>query len=166
MSYWLEAIIAPADAFAEVQVEGSRPVDLAQGLSMLPLTSKLKQALGMDPDDFPLGTARIGMDADAYPVDAAKRLAPPVHDLCAAVSRNSRAIYVEAGMHGGPPLYQGFVAFEDGKQLGEPVVEKRFGPLIEGLRFLGAQKGTAYDEFAAVGLDRFRETNKWVSGAA
>ena len=146
MGYYLQAIIAPAEAFASVQLDGSKAVSLAAGLSILPITTDLRKQLGISD----------------YPLDAGDTLAPSLLNICSRVSRNSRAIYVEAAMHGGPPVFQAFQGFENGKEIGEPTMATDFGPLSEGLRFLGVKKGSAPDEFEAVGLGRHRETDDWV----
>lgn len=150
MGYYLQAIIAPTEALAAVQLNGSKAVGLAPGLSILPITTRLRDQLGIED----------------YPLDGGADLSAPLLNICSTVSQKSRAIYVEAAMHGGPPIHQAFVSFVDGKKVGAPTIASGIGPLSDGLRFLGVKKGSAHDEFEAVDLGRHRETDEWIASDA
>jgi len=49
--------------------------------------------------------------------------------------------------------------------LGAARISNDFGPVSEGLRFLGIKKEGAYDEFERVGLDRYKHTKDWLNAA-
>jgi len=151
MGYLLQAIIAPAAALRAATVPGSRVVTLQGGVSMIPIGRECRAILNIP--TFP----QLFLDAGAAP-----SLEGPIRDICERLSKATRLIYVEAGFHGGPPGIQAFVPFESGELAGEVVTSEEYGPISEGLRFLGVKSGAAVDEFEHVGLDRFRDTDKWL----
>lgn len=74
---------------------------------------------------------------------------PPLLRICETLSQNGTVAYIEAEFFGGDGS-QAHTIFEQGKQIIPPVIS--VDAINQALRFLGVNKGSAYDEFDAVGL--------------
>lgn len=79
--------------------------------------------------------------------------------LCEALSQNRTIAYIEAEVFGGSGS-QASVISTNGVQVGHPIVDHDAINLA--LRNLCVIKGSAIDEFEAVGLGRHRDTEEWL----
>jgi hypothetical protein len=82
-----------------------------------------------------------------------------VEKLREALSQNRTIAYIEAEVFGGSGT-QASVIFTNGVQVGQPIVDH--DAISQALRNLGVTKGSAIDEFEAVGLGRHRNTEEWL----
>ncbi|MEU8951735.1 hypothetical protein [Streptomyces sp. NPDC048489] len=156
MGYELQAVIA-ADELLRVasrEVPGARVVPLGQGLSLMPMTDEVFDGVTDGSDGEGLGFWKL-------PGGFETRLAQ--------WSSTGPVAYVEAEYFGGAGEQRAAV-WDDGSlalgPLGEPE-KKRFSravsPISQALRWLGARKSLGEDEFEAVGLDRHRNSDDWIS---
>jgi len=169
VGYYLEAVIARADLLREVvgfsaELPSGGPATpghwhiaaLDQGLALLPVTEDLA--------DEALAAARGSGASGRMPERSVLYLDCVVAQL-REWSRRGRVAYVTADYFGGVGdqwaggWSGGDLAFEPRPARGEP------SPISQVLRWLGAARGAAYDEFEAVGLDRHRRTAEWVEAA-
>jgi hypothetical protein len=146
MAYSLQAIISSSSAFEETCFEGGNVVGLPQALSMLLFTRKF-----LEQRKFPL---RPLMDDDA------KTLPKEIEELCARIAGHSRAAYVEAEFFGGAGT-QGCALFQEGRRTEDIQIHGK--AVNHALRFLGVSVAGEYDEFAALGLGKFRDADSWPS---
>jgi hypothetical protein len=146
MSYTLQAIVGAQEVLANSSAEGLAVVDLGCGLVMVPLSREVR--LRFDIPNLPL------TDGGAEPI-----LPELLAAFCSRLSGRGLVAYLEAELFGGVGI-QAHVLFSDGVALGEPVVAP--DAINEGLRLLGVQQGPHEDEFAAVGLGRYRDTDGWM----
>ena len=147
MSYVIQAIVAKAGVM-RAQVAHVRTVRIGQDLEMAPLTSDLREQLGIP--FCPL------TDDDAE----VPSLPESIGALCNSLSENGSLAYIEAEIFGGVGM-QASAVFRDGLLAASPVVSDR--AINQALRALGVRAGEHMDEFAAVDLGRFRSTDEWVA---
>lgn len=137
-------------------------VDLGgqSGLCLLPLTDRVRRAVSGD-----------GMET----VPGFYRLSESVAAWARELSHHSPVVYVHVeffggnGFHAAIGWYHGEIAWGPRFTSTDPDEDEhfdvipRFGDLAvnDALRWLGVPRGQANDEFAAVGLDRFRMTTDW-----
>ncbi|MFI5525724.1 hypothetical protein [Streptomyces platensis] len=161
MAYELQAVIAGDELLraASREVPGSQVVPLGQGLSLIPMTDELFDAVTDDIDRGDLGFWRLPAGFDT---------------LLARWSAAGPIAYVEAEYFGGVGEQRAAVWADGALALGpldEPT-KKQFSqavsPISQALRRLGARRslGEGEDEFAAVGLDRHRNNDDWISPSA
>ena len=153
MTYVLQAVIAGDDLLraAAQKVPGARVASLGQGLSLLPMTNEVVDAV---PDG---STARsLGF----------WRLSAGFERVLAEWSAAAPVAYVEAEYFGGVGE-QRAVVWADGAVVLGPLDEQamRLSPISQALRRLGATSGPGQDEFTAVGLDRHRHNDGWLSSS-
>ncbi|MBK6011937.1 hypothetical protein [Streptomyces sp. MBT53] len=151
MTYVLQAVIAGDDLLraAAQKVPGARVASLGQGLSLLPMTNEVVDAVSDG------GTARsLGF----------WRLPAGFERVLAEWSAVGPVAYVEAEYFGGAGE-QRVVVWADGALVLGPLDERPLGisPISQALRRLGATSGPGQDEFTAVGLDRHRHNDGWIS---
>lgn len=150
MAHAIRGFIAPYDVLRArtAHLRETRPARLEQGLGFLAATDELYGALGGEP---------VFEDAFCYLTTGLARVG-------AWISRGGAAAYVETDYFGGDGE-QAAVAWRDGKLASWPE-KASIGPISGVLtRYLGAEKGDAYDAFDAVGLGRFRGNERWVKEA-
>ncbi|ROO86266.1 hypothetical protein EDD29_3829 [Actinocorallia herbida] len=147
MAYELRAVLASGDVLSG---RAEAPGTLGQGLALLPVTDRLRDAFG--------GAAALGF------WDLPDGLAAEL----ARWSIDGPVAYVEAEYFGGTGA-QRAVVWQAGRLEWGPVhvaEGERFpvegSPISQALRRLGAVRGTEFDEFAAVGLGRHRWTSGWI----
>lgn len=148
MSYTLQAIVGLQQTLRDARAEQLVTIALTDMLTMAPLTTQ----------------ARKHHDIPFLPLtgDGAEFLPESTALLCRKLSRHGLIAYVEAEFFGGAGE-QAHVLFKDGVGLGSPVIAE--GAINQALRHLGVLPGRHHDEFAAVGLGRFRDTDDWTSDA-
>ncbi|MFI8535603.1 hypothetical protein ACIGMX_35800 [Streptomyces aquilus] len=155
MGYELQAAIAgdkPLRA-ASRDVPGAHVVPLLQGLSLLPMTDEVFDAVTDGSPAGPLGFWRLPGGFEG---------------LLAQWSTAGPVAYVEAEYFGGVGGQRATVW--DGGTLALGPLERptrrglrTVSPVSQALRHLGARRSLGEDEFAAVGLDRHRHTDDWLS---
>lgn len=145
MSYTLQAVIAKSGTFSALLPPGLQIVPLRGGIDMLPLGSLACDVHGIP--SLPL--------TDEGVEDPPQTLL----ELCRELSRGCPLACIEAEFFGGVGI-QAHVLFAEGT-VGRRSVSER--AINEALRYLGVAKGGAWDEFAAVGLDRHRHTDDWIA---
>ena len=153
--YRLQAVIVTESACRELiaSVRSARLVPLDRKLSLLPVTDGLFGGV-------------VLAEADEFwevPEEIARVLAP-----CSA---QGAVAYVEAEYFGGAGT-QCAQAWDGGQTVLGPLRQAEDDPdplagrpISRVLRRLGVVKGDHFDEFAAVGLGRHRDTEDWLSDA-
>ncbi len=150
--YCLQAAIVTETALGGLiaSAGSARVVPLGQGLSLLPLAEALFDAGVPDLEEF--WTAPTGFER-----------------LLAACSEHGAVAYVEAEYFGGTGT-QSAQVWDNGETVLGPlhVAEDEpdpadGSPISQALRRLGVIRGDHFDEFAAVGLGRHRDTADWLS---
>ncbi|MBK3572930.1 hypothetical protein JHN63_03630 [Streptomyces sp. MBT65] len=151
MTYVLQAVIAGEDLLrsAAQKAPGAHVASLGQGLSLLPMTSEVLDAVP---------------DADAARSLGFRRLPTGFELKLAEWSAVGPVAYVEAEYFGGAGE-QRAVVWADGALAWGPSDQRALGisPISQALRRLGATSGPDQDEFTAVGLDRHRHNDGWIS---
>lgn len=155
MGYELQAVIG-GDALraGSAGLAHARLGMLAQELAILPITDDLFQGVTEGPAPA-LGFWRLPGGFDW---------------VLARWSERGPLTYVEAEFFGGLGIQRAAVWLGGGLCWGPVGVEEREplpaegSPISQALRHLGVQCGEAEDEFAAVGLQRHRNTAYWVLG--
>ncbi|MEV0740116.1 hypothetical protein AB0I51_30215 [Streptomyces sp. NPDC050549] len=151
MTYVLRAVIAADELLraAARSVPGARVASLAQGLSLLPMTEEVFDAV---------------TDGSATRAPGFWRLPEGFERKLAEWSAAGPVAYVEAEYFGGVGEQRAVVWADGAIALGpldDPAV--RLSAISQALRRLGATSGPARDEFAAVGLHRHRYNEGWIS---
>jgi hypothetical protein len=174
MAYSLQAVIAKTGVLGRNLPVQLNIVPLAGGVEMIPLGSAAQDFYRLQ--YLPL-TAEDCCEVVELPASAV--------ELCEALSKGCVVAYIEAEYFGGTGN-QAHVIFENGRQAGAVVCAA--GAINEALRLLGvrAQDGgegaagwlrarfrfpgvrrmSARDEFDAVGLGRYRDTDRWLGGTS
>jgi hypothetical protein len=140
-----EQLMAAAETLPHAQV-----CSLRLGFAFLPLTDAIAS-----PDD---------------PMSKYKQLiqlTQPMADWADAQSWRFPIAYIETEYFGGSGG-QGAVLWRDGKIMFGPVRTNDAVVLLDGainiaVRQIGVERGQAIDEFAALGLDRYRDNGDWVA---
>jgi hypothetical protein len=147
--YTLQAIVGSRESLRSAALERLITVALTDHLVMVPLTDDVLEHYHIP--SLPLTDG-----------DGADVVVPPSLDLlCAKLSAHGLIVYVEAEFFGGVGE-QAHVLFQDGVALGPPIMAN--DAINRALRHLGVVSGGHHDEFEAVGLGRFRSTEKWTGG--
>jgi hypothetical protein len=144
------------------------------------------------PDGAPAYVASLDVDRLVFLPTEVRRapippdeLVPPFFELTthlAAAARRLSAIgavlYLHLEFHGGSGFHEalgwagGTVAFQHlitstpGEGVGRVVHASGDMAINVGLRWLGVSRGTSRDEFAAVGLNRYRWNEDWIASVA
>ncbi|MFC8201534.1 hypothetical protein ACFUTV_40005 [Streptomyces sp. NPDC057298] len=158
MGYELQAVIA-ADELLRVasrEIPGTRVVSLQQGLSLMPMTDEVFDAVTDGSDGGDLGFWKLPGGFET---------------LLAKWSSAGPIAYVEAEYFGGVGE-QRAAAWAGGSLALGPLdkpEKKRFSravsPISQALRRFGERKSLGEDEFDAVGLDRHRNNEDWISSS-
>ncbi|MFY7065767.1 hypothetical protein ACOQFV_07890 [Nocardiopsis changdeensis] len=153
--YQLEAVIADRAVLRELAgpVRQAHIVPLNQGLSLLPMTDALFDALTV---------------AGAPGLDGFWKAPAGLGDRSAACSAHGPVAYVEADFFGGTGT-QSAQVWDRGEVVlgplhtaeGEPAPPAG-SPISQALRRLGVTRGDHFDEFDAAGLGRHRRTDAWL----
>jgi hypothetical protein len=141
----LQAFIAKSELLTRTASSGLVVRPLFGPLAILPLVPEAGKQLNIP--SLPL-------------TDDALEALPAIREAGAALSQSGKVVYVEAEYFGGTGT-QANCLFENGVLINEPTVHDN--AINEALRFLGVEIAGAIDEFATVGLNRFRSTERWVS---
>ncbi|KUH36395.1 MULTISPECIES: hypothetical protein [Streptomyces] len=158
MGYTLQAVIACDEMLrvASREVPGAQVVPLGQGLSLMPMTDEVVDAVTDGSDGRDLGFWGLPGGFDT---------------LLAQWSVAGPVAYVEAEYFGGDGEQRAAVWADGALALGpldEPT-KKRFSravsPIPQALRRLGARRSLGEDEFEAMGLGRHRSTEDWIANA-
>jgi hypothetical protein len=145
MAYTLQAIVAVADEIQSQLPPPLRFISLCSDVTLVPLGSEASRHLGIP--FLPL-------------TDEGKTEVPSrVMQLCERLSQGRTLAYIEAEFFGGAGA-QACVVFTDGSQVGQPLVSEK--AINQALQILGVSKGSAFDEFEAVGLGAHRDTDAWL----
>lgn len=158
MSYELQAVIAGDEVLrvASGEVPGSQVVPLGQGLSLMPMTDAVFAAVTDGSEGGTLGFWRLpgGFDTLLARWSAAGPIAYVEAEYFGGVGEQRAALWADGALTLGP--------------LDEPTKQgpsRAVSPVSQVLRRLGARRSPGEDEFEAVGLDRHRNTEDWISGA-
>lgn len=147
MAYVLQAIISTQSVLeAHASDFGAAVVvPLNSGLALIPITNELLDEIGAS-----------GSSGQFY------QLTPAVSDWLRVISSSASAAYVEAEFFGSVGE-QGAVVWARGEEVLAPTHDAK--AINIALRLLGVSRGTAHDEFEAVGLPRHRRTRDWLDDA-
>jgi hypothetical protein len=147
MGYDIQAIISTQPVLEAHSADFSSAVvaPLGSGFALIPITDELLDEIGAS-----------GESGQFY------KFTPAVADWLRSISASAPAAYVEAEFFGGVGE-QGATVWARGEQL----LEATHAPdaINIALRLLGISRGTAHDEFEALGLPRHRHTNDWLDDA-
>jgi hypothetical protein len=144
MTYMLQAIVGTRETMDAGSPEGLVTIDLTGALKLAPLTSEVRKRY--DIPVFPLTDEGL------------ETLPQSVESLCLQLSRHGLVAYLEAEFWGGSGM-QAHALFKDGVSLGPAVIGEH--AINQALRSFGVSPGSHHDEFAAVGLGRYRNTDDW-----
>jgi len=145
MTYTLQAVVTVADQIQSQLPPSLRSVSLGSNVKMIPFSSEVRRL-----HDIPFCPLTD---------DGQTAMPPQVLKLCEALSQGRTLAYIEAVFFGGAGT-QASVVFINGKQVARPVVSVT--AINQALHILGVSKESAYDEFEAVGLGAYRDTDKWL----
>ncbi len=120
-------------------------VDLNEQISMIPITAEIRQRLGI-----PLLPFDEDSDLPSVPQSIAA--------ICVQLCGRGLIAYVEASYCGGTGI-QAFALYREGAAVGSPVVAS--DAINQALRAFSVRADGFRDEFEAVGLRRFRDTEDW-----
>ncbi|WP_405820903.1 hypothetical protein OG241_34295 [Streptomyces sp. NBC_01390] len=158
MGYQLEAVIAGDELLrtASREVPGARVARLHQGLSLMPMTDEVFDAVTDGSTEQILGFWRLPGGFDG---------------LLAQWSTAGPVAYVEAEYFGGAGEQRAVVWAKGVLTLG-PVddatsegLSSAVSPISQALRRLGAGRAPGTDEFETVGLNRHRDNEGWLSSS-
>ncbi|MER6375311.1 hypothetical protein ABT255_44800 [Streptomyces mirabilis] len=158
MGYELQAVIAGDELLraASRGVPGARVAPLRQGLSLMPMTEEVFDAVT---DGSTAGALRFW------------RLPGGFERLLAQWSAAGPVAYVEAEYFGGVGEQRAAVWADGALAVGplDAPAKKWFSraasPISQALRQLGVKSSLGGDEFEAVGLDRHRNNDGWISSS-
>ncbi|MFD5910672.1 hypothetical protein ACFWHL_18350 [Streptomyces massasporeus] len=156
MSYDLRAVIADQEVLriATRDLPAARLASIGQGLSLMPMTDALCAAVA---------------DGGGGGTWGFRRFPGGFEKVLAGWSAGGPVAYVEAEYFGGVGEQRAVVWDAGAIVLGPLHVEEgepfspAGSPVSQALRRSGVVTGAAGDEFAAVGLDRHRHSEAWVS---
>jgi hypothetical protein len=153
MAYTLAALVTPsAAAAAAIQpLAAAQAVSLAQSVSLIPLTARLLAELRAT--DYP-GSDFEFEDLTALPGCAA--------GWAAALSQRAPVAFVAAEFFGGWGS-QAAIGWQAGQLAFEPVTAN--DAINQALRWLGVTRAEPRDEFDALALGRYRDTEDWATAA-
>lgn len=152
MGFSLEAVIA-AEAVLRRLAAAASIVPLHGPLSMLPMTDEYYDAVSVP---------------DAPKLDGFWKVPAGFGSSLAACSELGPVAYVEADYFGGVGSQSAQVWHRGTVALGPLLVAvgerppTAGSPISQALRALGVRRGTHFDEFDAVGLGRYRDTEDWL----
>ncbi len=152
MAHCITGIIAKEQVVKELSAQFGlhKPIALSQGFAFLPLRkSDIGSFLSTGLKDYPEGFACLS-----------SKLA----DCLRESSRAGTILYLETEYFGGVGS-QGAAVYENGICIMHPTTAE-FGPINKGLALLGIKiLADKNDEFASIGLDKYRLTEDWISCA-
>lgn len=143
--YTLQAIIAKTGTLKNSGLQGANIVSMQQGYEMLPFTNALLEQHGI---------AFLPLTDEGLEV-----LPGNIRSLCETLSEQNQIAYVEAEIFGGAGT-QACAVFLNARMVVAPIIDE--SAINHGLKILGVEKNTNFDEFEALGLHEQRDTNKWV----
>lgn len=159
MGYELQAVIAGDELLrvASREVSGAQVVPLRQGLALMPITDEVFDAVTDGSDIGDLGFWRLpgGFDTLLAQWSAAGPIAYVEAEYFGGVGEQRAAVWAEGALALGP------LDVPTKKWLSRAV-----SPISQALRRLGARRTLGEDEFEAVGLDRHRNNDGWISSSA
>ena len=145
MAYTLQAFVTRSGTFPAPLPGHLKIVRLSSGCEMIPLGLSACKAFALP--FLPL-------------TDGGQQSLPSqLAELCEKLSVQGRLAYVEAEFFGGAGT-QAHVLYSMGKVVGPNVVSD--SAINQALRYIGVQKGCCADEFDAIGLGRYRDTDAWL----
>jgi hypothetical protein len=154
--YLLQAVIAGDELLSAVSrdLAGARLAPLRQGLSLMPVTDEVVDAVTDDSGTGVLGFERLpaGLAKLLVRWSAAGPVAYVEAEYSGGVGGQRAAVWVEGALALGP-------LDESAKESAPPATS----PISQALRQLGARRSPGEDEFDAVGLGRHRTNGDWIS---
>ncbi|MDT0494863.1 hypothetical protein ACPEIF_22035 [Streptomyces sp. NPDC012600] len=154
MGYELQAVIAEDEVLrgAVRDLPVARVASLGQGLSLMPMTDQLFDAV-TDGTGGPLGFWRLpgGFDQRLAEWSAAGAVAYVEAEYFGGVGEQRAAVWAEGAVVLGP------LQVREGQSFGPAG-----SPISLALRRLGAVADPPADEFVAVGLNRHRHSEDWL----
>jgi hypothetical protein len=153
MGHFVQAFVGTRSTLELIQRQFgvSQVADLPQEMALLPLLNELYDAI---PNDEGIG---IGI---GEPDEFFQFLTPKIVGLLAHISAKAPVGYFETGYFGGDGD-QGAILVVKGKITFGPQVGS--GSINEMLALMGVDANGVHDEFAAIGLGRFRDNEDWIT---
>jgi hypothetical protein len=154
MGHSVEALIIPDAlvASALVEIPHTRPLQLSQGLHIVPITDATLDALR---ERFP------HVEEPAIP--EFWKMSGPLGLIAERLSQSGPVAYIETEYFGGTGG-QAATVWESGS-VRMPPTQAEIGPINSALRLMGVRVGDALDEFDAVGLGANRSNDRWLGRA-
>jgi len=148
MGHTVQAFIARAEVFqaAGRRPEAARVVSVGQGFALLLNTDALSDGVG---------------GGGELPYQEFYKLSRGLANLAAEWSAGGAVAYFETDYWGGEGK-QAAMLWERGEIVYGPA-KATLGPINDVLRRMGVGRGTAQDEFDAVGLGRCRDNEDWMA---
>jgi hypothetical protein len=144
--YTIQGIIANRKVIEHEQTLGTKIVSLPQDMVLIPFAGTWSES-----KKIPLLPLT---DGKVFELPAA------ITGICYLLSKNGKLAYVEAEFFGGDGT-QACSLWEKGMMIGNP--QQDIQAINTALQFLGVEKGTSFDEFEALNLGRFRDTQAWLA---
>ena len=144
MGYYLKAIIGKREIILKGLEQRLKAVPLFQGYHLFPITNHVMEELGI---------SELNM------LEPNHKLSEVIFNLCRSLSKNGPVAYVEAEYFGGDGD-QGSASFINGQLVLGPTVGN--GSINQALSLLGVKKEDSKDEFEAISLPKYRDTEKWL----
>ena len=146
MAYTIQCIVAQRGTFPAKLPPGLVLVQLNLDIEMIPLGDSARESYGIP--SLPL----TGDGDTAFP--------SALRELCTQLRVQGDLAYIEAEIFGGYGA-QAHVMVRSNGEISSPQVADH--AISAALQLLGVRPGSEdKDEFAAVGLGRFRETDAWI----
>ncbi|MFD9821348.1 hypothetical protein [Streptomyces violascens] len=158
MGYELEAVIAGDELLRSASrgVPGASVVPLRQGLSLMPMTDEVFDAVTDGSAEGALGFWKL--PAGFERLLAQWSLAGPVAyveaEYFGGVGEQRAAVWADGALEAGPLDAPAKTWFSH-----------TVSPISQALRQLGVKRSLGEDEFDAVGLDRCRNNDDWISSS-
>lgn len=161
VSYELRALVGGSTAsVAAARLAGVRPAQLTNGYGLVPITDEAFDRLG-DEGPMPFGEVFCFLSA-------------AIESLARQASAQGEIAYLEADIFGGIGS-QVMVVWGAGQVSAGPVTTTFGWPppdpssspdwaFNQALRHLGVERSDSFDEFDALGLGRYRNTDDWAAG--
>lgn len=149
MAYTIQSIVATQGVFPSELPEGLVAIQLEQNIWMIPIGATVRQHYGIP--FLPLTD------------EGSAELPSTLLSLCGGLSKTGAVAYIEAEIFGGTGT-QACVLVRNATVVGQTIIAE--DAINDALRWLGVHAGDETDEFASVGLGKYRDTDDWLNPQA
>lgn len=146
MGYSIQALVAPLGVFPSSLPEDLEVIDLGENVQLIPLGTTVQE--------------RYEIPFLPLTDDGAMEIPSTLRSLWLQLGVDGDIAYIEAEIFGGQGT-QAYVMIERSGCVSTPVVSA--DAINAALRFLGVKAKPGKDEFDSVGLDKHRDTDRWLA---